>query len=167
MTACNTCMCDSGVASCTQVWCGVGNCLASIPRSRDAVTCNVNQVCVPSPRESCLSPVCLPWGECRDLEANRRVGPPSFPAPVTCWPNQAVLSNTCARLTLVVEKSRLSTGVTTETLCIDLRRLMVANQALLRKKDALVILCDLKQGYNDTIEVTVVSLSLFRFYWCL
>ncbi|KAK6621484.1 hypothetical protein RUM44_001291 [Polyplax serrata] len=155
MDSCNMCRCKSGTVSCTKVWCGLGNCLAGNPRSRDAVSCNANQVCVPSPKESCLSPVCLPWGECRDAEANRRFGPPSFPAPVTCWPNQAGLSNYCARLTLVVEKSRLNTGVTTETLCIDLRRLMVANQALINRSDALVILCDLKQGYNDSIEVTV------------
>lgn len=113
---------------------------------------------MPSPRETCLSPVCSPWGECRDFEANRRVGPPSFPAPVTCWPNQAILSNSCARLTLLVERARLSTGVTTETLCMDLRRLIVAHQALVRGQDPLVLLCDLKQGYNDTIEVTVVSI---------
>lgn len=121
--------------------------------------CYFFKVCVPSPSETCLSPVCSPWGECRDFETNRRVGPPSFPAPVTCWPNQAVLSNSCARLTLVVERARLSTGSTTETLCMDLRRVIVAHQALLRGQDPLVLLCDLKQGYNDTIEVTVVSLK--------
>ncbi|KAL0270169.1 UNVERIFIED_CONTAM: hypothetical protein PYX00_007661 [Menopon gallinae] len=158
MVNCNTCGCSSGVVSCTQVWCGAGNCLSSNPRAIDAVACNPNQVCVTSPRETCLSPVCAPWGECRDFETNRRVGPPSFPTPVTCWPNQAVLSNSCARLTLIVERSRLSTGVTTEILCMDLRRLTVAHQALIRAQDPLVLLCDLKQGYNDTLEVTV-SLS--------
>lgn len=155
--ACNSCACTAGLATCTQVWCGTGNCLAMSLRAPDAVVCTPEQVCVPSPREACLSPVCPPWGECRGFEAPRRVGPPPVPAPASCWPNQAELSNSCARLTLLLQPARLTTAVSTESLCGDLRRLTASLQSLARRQDPLVVLCDLKLGYRDTLEVTMVS----------
>lgn len=79
-----------------------------------------------------------------------------MPSPSTCWPNQAVLSNTCARLTLLLDKAKLPQGMTVEGLCGDLRRLLANQQAVERLDDALVLLCDLKVGYNDTVEVTLV-----------
>ena len=115
---------------------------------------------MPSPREACLTPACEPWGECRDLESGKRVGPPSLPAPPTCWPNQAVLSNSCARLTLLLDRAQLPRGVTTEGLCVELRRLVAAHQAAIGASHRLVLLCDLKQGYNDTLEVTMVKINL-------
>lgn len=118
----------------------------------------MNQVCVPSSAESCLSPPCLAHGECRDLEGGRRVKPPQLPSPPNCWPNQATLSNTCARLTLLFDRIKLPTGVTVEGLCLDLRRLLANQQATLGFQDELVLLCDLKLDYNDTIEVTLVSI---------
>lgn len=121
------------------------------------------QVCVPSPREACLTPSCAPWGECRDLESGKRVGPPSLPAPPTCWPNQAVLSNSCARLTLLLDRTQLPRGVTTEGLCMELRHLVASHQAAISASHRLVLLCDLKQGYNDTLEVTmVINIILFH-----
>lgn len=114
------------------------------------------QVCVPSPHEACLTPSCAPWGECRDLESGKRVGPPSLPSPPTCWPNQAVLSNSCARLTLLLDRAQLPRGVTTEGLCMELRHLVASHQAAIGASHRLVLLCDLKQGYNDTLEVTMV-----------
>jgi len=42
--ACNTCSCSEGVAACTQIWCGVGNCLATSLRAPDAVVCSPDQV---------------------------------------------------------------------------------------------------------------------------
>lgn len=121
------------------------------------MNCNNNQVCVPSPSESCLSPPCQPYGECRDIESGRRVKPPSLPSPSSCWPNQAVLSNTCARLTLLLDRPKLPPGVTVESLCGDLRRLLANQQAANDLQNELVLLCDLKIDYNDTVEVTLVS----------
>ncbi|KAJ9585947.1 hypothetical protein L9F63_020404, partial [Diploptera punctata] len=149
---CNTCSCVASTVSCTQVWCGLGNCLGH-------PNLTLGSVCVPSPREACLTPACAPWGECRDLESGKRVGPPSLPAPPTCWPNQAVLSNSCARLTLLLDRAQLPRGVTTEGLCVELRRLVASHQAAIGASHRLVLLCDLKQGYNDTLEVTMSSLS--------
>ncbi|CAH1364291.1 protein jagged-1b isoform X1 [Tenebrio molitor] len=151
---CNTCLCTNGLVKCTKIWCGLGNC-----RSSERTNCNNNQVCVPSPSESCLSPPCQPYGECRDLESGRRVKPPSLPSPSTCWPNQAVLSNTCARLTLLLDRPKLPQGVTVESLCGDLRRLLANQQAANDLQNALVLLCDLKIDYNDTVEVTLSGQS--------
>ncbi|KAJ8873823.1 hypothetical protein PR048_024659 [Dryococelus australis] len=156
---CNTCKCQDSVAKCTRVWCGLGNCLGHPNLTMDPTICLPNQVCVPSPGEACLTPPCAPWGECRDLQSGKRVGPPLLPSPPTCWPNQAVLSNSCARLTLLLDRSKLARGVSTEGLCAQLRRLVALHQASEGGHSQLVLLCDLKQGYNDTIEVTMSTLS--------
>ncbi|XP_066997092.2 protein jagged-1b [Anabrus simplex] len=156
---CNICTCLHTGVKCTQVWCGLGNCLGSPNLMHGTVICQLNQVCVPSPREACLTPTCAPWGECRDLESGKRVGPPLLPAPPSCWPNQAELSNSCARLTLLLDRSKLPQGVSTEGLCVELRRLVAIHQSHTGGQDRLILLCDLKQGYNDTIEVTMSSLS--------
>ncbi|XP_044728206.1 protein jagged-1b isoform X2 [Chrysoperla carnea] len=154
---CNTCICEEGKVKCTRVWCGLGNCLGQSTPNGRSVICQSNQVCVPSPRESCLTAPCTPWGECRNLESGRRVGPPSLPAPQSCWPNQATLSNACARLTLLLDRNKLPIGVTTEKLCISMRKLLAAHQASQGLQDVLILLCDLKTGFNDTIEVTLSS----------
>lgn len=151
---CNTCMCMNGMVKCTKIWCGLGNCINS---NLPSPLCNVNQVCVPSAAESCLMPPCLPYGECRDLESGRRVKPPSLPTPATCWPNQAILSNTCARLTLLLDRAKLPHGVTVEGLCGNLRRLLANHEMTNGMQNALVLLCDLKIDFNDTVEVTLVS----------
>lgn len=153
---CNTCRCVNGVVKCTKIWCGTGNC-RSPKLTLTAPTCLVNQVCVPSPSESCLTPPCLPYGECRDLESGRRVKAPSVPAPNTCWPNQAVLSNSCARLTLLLDRAKLLHGVTVEGLCDNMRKFLAGHEAANDLQHVLVLLCDLKTDYNDTIEVTLVS----------
>ncbi|XP_066257423.1 protein jagged-1b [Euwallacea similis] len=149
---CNTCICNSGMVKCTKLWCGLGNCKS--PSQQNSL-CNLNQVCLPSSPESCLSPPCTPYGECRDLEGGRRVKPPMLPSPSSCWPNQAVLSNTCARLTLLLDKFKLPQGTTVEDLCGDLRALLANQQAIEGLQDNLVLLCDLKTDYNDTVEVTL------------
>ncbi|CAG9863615.1 unnamed protein product [Phyllotreta striolata] len=148
---CNTCSCTNGMVRCTKIWCGLENC-RDFGRPN---ACNMNQVCVPSSSESCLSPPCLPYGDCRELESGRRVKPASVPTPSTCWPNQAVLSNTCARLTLLLDRPKLPEGTTVEGLCGDLRRLLANQQAMEGLQDVLYLLCDLKNGYNDTVEVTL------------
>ncbi|XP_044744621.1 protein jagged-1b isoform X2 [Coccinella septempunctata] len=148
---CNTCICNNGIVKCTKIWCGLSNCRNSHPTT----ICNLNQVCVPSSAESCLSPPCQAHGECRDLEGGRRVKPPQLPSPPSCWPNQATLSNTCARLTLLFDRMKLPAGVTVEGICLDLRRLLATQQAASGLQEELILLCDLKLDYNDTIEVTL------------
>ncbi|XP_046687565.1 protein jagged-1b isoform X1 [Homalodisca vitripennis] len=147
---CNTCSCVEGTVRCTRVWCGLKNCLGF-----PGVSCGDNQVCVPSPKEACLTGGCGPWGDCRELMSGKLVGPPLVPAPPSCWPNQAVLSNTCVRLSLLLERGRLLAGVSTESLCSELRSLLAAHQATSGAHHSLVLLCDLKTQANDTLEVTM------------
>ncbi|KAK9747061.1 EGF-like domain [Popillia japonica] len=148
---CNRCTCTNGIVKCTKIWCGFENCRPNAPNT----VCTMNQVCVPTRIESCLSPPCQPYGECRDLESGRRVKPPSVPSPSTCWPNQAVLSNTCARVTLLIDRSKLPAGITVEGLCGNLRTLLANHEASNDMQNELVLLCDLKTEYNDSIEVTL------------
>lgn len=96
----------------------------------------------------------------RDLESGRRVKPPYLPSPSTCWPNQAVLSNKCSRLTLLLDRAKLPHGITVDELCNDLRRLLANYEAANHFQNELVLLCDLKMDYNDTIEVTLVNISI-------
>jgi hypothetical protein len=56
-----------------------------------------------------------------------------------------------------LDRPKLPQGVTVESLCGDLRRLLANQQAANDLQNALVLLCDLKIDYNDTVEVTLVS----------
>ena len=163
---CNVCECNDSKVRCTRVWCGLDNCLAphlahlAGPALASALTCAQNEVCVPAPREACLTQGCPPWGDCRGLEVGKRVGPPRLPAPPECWPNQAVLGAACSRLTLLLDHARLPGGASVEGLCRELRRLLAhtyASEDGPHRQDPLVLLCELKTGFNDTIEVTIVS----------
>ncbi|XP_057337294.1 protein jagged-1b-like [Microplitis mediator] len=143
---CNVCECRNGKNQCSNVWCGQGNCL-------NGTSCLAHEVCVPSPGESCLAPSCSPWGECRPVETGRRVGPPALPAPPSCWPGQAIPGPTCSRLTILLRRDTLAPGTSVELLCRQLRRLLADP----RRPQSVVLLCDLKPGDNDTIEVTIFS----------
>lgn len=92
------------------------------------------------------------------MESGRRVKAPVLPSPSTCWPNQAILSNGCARLTLLLDRVKLPRGLTVEEVCGSLRKLLANYEAANDLQNNLFLLCDLKMGYNDTVEVTLVSL---------
>lgn len=143
---CNVCECRNGKNQCSNVWCGPGNCL-------NGTSCLAHEVCVPSPGESCLAPSCPAWGECRPIETGRRVGPPALPAPPSCWPGQTTLGPTCSRLTILLRRDTLASGTSVELLCRRLRKLLADP----RRPQSVVLLCDLKPGDNDTIEVTIFS----------
>ncbi|XP_014252915.1 protein jagged-1b isoform X2 [Cimex lectularius] len=145
---CNQCHCIDNIVTCTQVWCGLNNCL------QQTNACGHNQVCVPWGREGCLSTGCEGWGECRELISGKLVGPPQVPSPETCWPNQAVLSNSCALLYLTFMTHSLRPGISTETVCKELRSLLATTHAALH---SIIVLCEIKTGSNDTVEVTMWS----------
>lgn len=155
-TNCNSCICVNGKPKCSNIWCGLKNCL----RSNITSGCDLHEVCVPTLHESCLSPPCIPRGDCRSLEPSRRVAPPKLPAPTECWPNQAVLDENCARITILMENRIIQPGTSVEGICFSLRTLLgtrlVKTMADLQPP-LLVLLCDIKSGTNDTIEVTIVS----------
>lgn len=144
---CNVCECRNSKNRCSNVWCGPVNCL------NGTSTCLTHEVCVPSPAESCLAPPCSPWGECRPVETGRRVGPPALPAPPSCWPGQSIPGPTCSRLNILLRRDTLTPGTSVELLCRRLRKLLADP----RRPQRVVLLCDLKPGDNDTVEVTIFS----------
>jgi len=140
---------------CTNVWCGPRNCRES------PELCLGHQVCVPAPIDNCLAPGCAPWGECRSLSYGKSLTLPSVPAPSDCWPNQAVLSAHCARLNLLLDRSKLKPGTSVEAVCGHLREIAATHQTITGTTDLLVILCEMKMGFNNNIEVTMVSHCTF------
>lgn len=154
--SCNSCICSNGKAKCSNIWCGLKNCLATNVTN----VCASHEVCVPALHESCLYPPCEPRGDCRILERSRRVAPPKLPAPVECWPNQAILDEQCARITILMENKAIQPSTSVEGICVNLRTLL-GTRLVKIIQDAtppqLILLCDIKTGTNDTIEVTVVS----------
>lgn len=153
---CNSCICANGKPKCSNIWCGLKNCL----RSNISSGCDSHEVCVPALHESCLSPPCLPRGDCRSLEPSRRVAPPKLPAPIECWPNQAVLDENCARITILIKNKVIQPGTSVEGICFNLRTLLgtrLVQTIQETQSPLLVLLCDIKSGTNDTIEVTIVS----------
>ncbi|CAD7084628.1 unnamed protein product [Hermetia illucens] len=152
---CNACICESGRPKCTNIWCGLPNCLAN------STTCESHEVCVPSLQETCLSPPCEPRGDCRSLEPSKRVAPPKLPASPDCWPNQAILNENCARISILLETKHIISGASVEGICLNLRSLLSARLVRHPSSTAqLIILCDIKSGSNDTIEVTMSSSTI-------
>lgn len=153
---CNSCVCANGKPKCSNIWCGLKNCL----RSNTSSGCDAHEVCVPTLHESCLSPPCAPRGDCRSLEPSRRVAPPKLPAPAECWPNQATLNENCARVTILLENRKIHNGTSVEGICFNVRT-RIGTRLVKTVADSqpplLVILCDTKTGTNDRIEVTIVS----------
>ena len=161
-SSCNSCICLNGKPKCSNIWCGLPNCL----NSNSTMPCEAHEVCVPALQESCLSPPCLPRGDCRALEPSRRVAPPKLLAKTDCWPNQSVLSENCARISILLENKRVLLGTSVEGVCLNLR-ILLGTRLVKMKQDfstqLLIILCDIKNDANDTIEVTVVSFFYYSF----
>ncbi|XP_034662158.1 protein serrate isoform X2 [Drosophila subobscura] len=167
---CNACVCENGTSRCTNLWCGLPNCYKLDPLSKSSNlsgVCKLHEVCVPALSETCLSPPCNMRGDCRALEPSRRVAPPSLPAKASCWPNQALVNENCARLTILLDLERVGRGASVEGLCSLVRVLLAAQLVKLEAPNApsqeqglLMVLCDLKSGSNDTIELTVSSSKL-------
>lgn len=159
---CNSCLCtDNGIAQCSNLWCGLSNCVAdSNYTTINTNDCNDNEVCVPALKETCLSPPCPKRGDCRVLEQRTlRTAPPKYPTFDNCWPNQADLNEDCSRVTILLDLIKLTKGSSTEGFCHKLRTLLGGR--MLEEKhffqSLIIIICDIKSGTNDTIEVTIVS----------
>ncbi|XP_059481287.1 protein jagged-1b isoform X2 [Neocloeon triangulifer] len=142
---CNTCTCLNGRVSCTNVWCGPRNC------REPQHACTGPQKCVNAPPENCLASECEPWGVCRPISYALQDRPPS----PDCWPNQAVLSSRCARLSLLLDRSKLKPGTSVEGICGQLRKIASTYQTINGDTNLLVIVCEMKTGFNNIIEVTM------------
>uniref|UniRef100_A0A182SQX8 EGF-like domain-containing protein n=1 Tax=Anopheles maculatus TaxID=74869 RepID=A0A182SQX8_9DIPT len=157
-STCNSCICVNGKPRCSNLWCGLPNCLNRNQSNGAGAVCESHQVCVPTSQESCLTPPCQPRGDCRTFEPSRRVAPPKIPAPTDCWPNQATLGTACARVSILLELNRLVRGTSVDGMCHLLR--LQLGEKLIKNPSFdvsvfIVVLCDLKTGTNDTIEVTL------------
>lgn len=159
---CNSCILnDRNETQCSNLWCGLPNCLGSELGTSTLHECNYNEVCVPALKETCLSPPCARRGDCRMLEQSLRTAPPKYPASSKCWPNQAILSENCSRINIILDMLKIPKGLSTESYCHNLRTLLGGR--MLKQKlfshSTIILICDIKSGTNDTIEVTVVSKS--------
>lgn len=167
---CNACICENGTSRCTNLWCGLPNCFGSERQNKSNGRCKSHEVCVPTLNENCLKAPCPLRGDCRTLEPSHRVAPPRLPTKPDCWPNQATLNDNCARLTILLDRTRLGVASSVEGLCSVLRFLL-ASRLIKQPKQfegdegLIIVICDLKAGTNDSIEVTVVSeISTFTIY---
>ncbi|GIX87378.1 protein jagged-1 [Caerostris extrusa] len=73
-----------------------------------------------------------------------------------CVPNNAVLSNNCAKITLFFDKSKMNYGILVEEICSQVRKLPLTHMLLNnRSKDMVIVLCGVKANEEDSIEVTI------------
>lgn len=157
---CNSCIFnDRNRTQCSNLWCGLPNCLNTELGNSPINECNYNEVCVPALKETCISPPCKRRGDCRLLEQSLRTAPPKYPASSKCWPNQAILSENCSRITIILDALKIPRELSTDIYCHNLRTLLggrIVEQKLF-SHSTIILICDIKSGTNDTIEVTVVS----------
>jgi hypothetical protein len=158
LNLCNSCISSpQNNTKCSNLWCGLPNCM--LPN--DEFRCSENEICV-EVKENCLSPPCAQRGDCRN---KHRTGLPKYPASSQCWPNQAILSENCSRISIVLDMYNISRGLSTENYCHNLRTIVggVMIEKNFQSTSAIVIICDMKKGTNDTIEVTIVSINHIHF----
>ena len=88
-----------------QIWCGPLNCLHHPNISDNVYKCADDQTCVVKTDKMCFTPPCLPWGNCEDLDKH------TIPYIVdrNCVSKRAELSNNCAKISLVFDKSKTPT----------------------------------------------------------
>lgn len=151
MDGCNSCQCIDGRPVCTKIWCGPGNCLTHPNVSEPIAMCTAEETCVVQTTQTCLTSHCLPWGQCRHVSRIEDGGPRGMRS--TCLPNRAVLSNNCARIDILFDKSRLPKGVSVENICNALRTLPQLHSHTMQS--TLIILCAVHASEVDTIQITV------------
>ncbi|XP_074656942.1 protein jagged-2-like [Tubulanus polymorphus] len=148
---CNSCKCQDGHVVCSKMFCGPRNCLTHPNVTEELVICEPHETCVVQTEETCFTPPCLPWGQCRKQDAVLDPKPPGLKT--NCIPNTQNLNNDCARITLLFDKSKMPTGISVEGICNILRGLPILHT--LAKDQALIILCGINKDQQDTIEVMV------------
>lgn len=110
------------------------------------------------PPEMCLLEPCEQFGECRGFDGGHLLSA-MHPGESNCMPNAGQLSNSCARLTLVLDPHAMPPGTHVHTVCAGLRAAWADRYAHASIVPP-VILCGLS-GANYTIEVTLVSIFPF------
>ncbi|KAG1672644.1 Protein jagged-1 [Nymphon striatum] len=154
---CQSCTCLNGHLSCTNIWCNQGNCLIGDTGSYNTQSshsaCSSDKRCFKISKEVCLRPPCFPRGECRPKENYTAKLEHSLSM---CSPRKAEVSGTCAKITLMFDKTFLPQGVTVGGLCDHLRWLPIIKDQVFHK---ILIACELKPRTTNTVEVTVSAIA--------
>ncbi|KAK3092241.1 hypothetical protein FSP39_000187 [Pinctada imbricata] len=153
---CNMCTCSNGVVKCSKIWCGPKNCLSHPNVSEPIVKCTEDQTCVVQTDENCFTPPCLPWGQCKGMD--KITDPAPHNLDTQCLPNQAQLSNNCAKISLIFDKSKMPVGITVEFVCDSLRKFPILRELSHIKQ--VYILCAVQTHNLDTVEVLVFTLDM-------
>lgn len=86
------------------------------------------------------------------------MSPPKLPAPIDCWPNQVILGELCSRISIFLQTNNIPPKSSVEGICLNLRTVL-ASRIIYHSKVSqfplLILLCDIKIGTNDTIELTI------------
>lgn len=100
---------------------------------------------------TCLTPPCVPFGECRDLLQVNDIPNPG--KEWTCIPNHAHLGSNCAKIILIFDRSKMPLGVSVEGVCSHLRQLPQLRGLV--HQDTLYVMCAIKPQERDTVEITL------------
>ncbi|KAK7103541.1 hypothetical protein V1264_018417 [Littorina saxatilis] len=150
---CNSCKCDNGKVRCTKIWCGPHNCLTHPNMTAPAYECATDHTCVVQTQQTCLTPPCLPWGQCvptASVLMDTR-GAPGVQS--SCLPNAARLTTTCARIQLIFDMTKMPMGMSVEGICKSLRQLSSLKKIV--QRNTLYILCAVKSLEQHAMEITI------------
>ncbi len=108
---CNTCTCENKKVTCTKVWCGPSNCLD--PENKN--TCSKDHPCKKKADSLCLTPPCVPWGQCDGKFTSAKQS--------SCSPSTKLskLTDDCAKVNIVYDVDRMPAGTILEDFCHNLR----------------------------------------------
>uniref|UniRef100_A0A0L8GNU4 EGF-like domain-containing protein n=1 Tax=Octopus bimaculoides TaxID=37653 RepID=A0A0L8GNU4_OCTBM len=148
---CNSCHCNDGRVHCTKVWCGPKNCLSHPNVSEPVDICAHDETCVVKTTQTCFTPPCLPWGHCKHISKIEDSAPRDIQT--NCIPNEAKISNNCAKINLLFDKSRMPKGVSVGNICNSLRAFPKVQAYA--KKETIIILCAIQLRRADSIEITL------------
>ncbi|XP_073484368.1 protein jagged-1 [Aquarana catesbeiana] len=139
---CNACQCLNGKVACSKVWCGPQRCDLN-HKSRNE--CPPGQSCVPIKDNHCFVPPCTGAGEC--WPSNQP------PLKTKCNANASYQDNSCANITFTFNKEMMSPGLTTESICNELRNLNILKNA--SAEYSIYITCEPSPLANNEIHVTI------------
>ncbi|XP_070577171.1 protein jagged-1-like isoform X1 [Ptychodera flava] len=146
---CNKCKCDNGVTTCSQVWCGPGNCAVDSKGDRlNSVKCRWDQSCKVAQvtEKECFTEPCGAVGVCEDFGQSTEA--PT--ATSDCLPSVAELNNHCAMITLLFDREKMPLGVSVSYMCA-----LFHNAPIQHVDNTVVIICDRAPDSNDSIVVAV------------
>ncbi|XP_054720792.1 protein jagged-1-like [Uloborus diversus] len=151
---CNTCICVRGKSHCTRIWCSPQLCDLDPNSTRQL--CPPGETCKSLSLDACFTPPCHNFGRCRRNHNKSEALSQEMTLAGKCQPNNARLSNNCAKITLFFNKEQMPTGILVEEICSQVRKLPLSYILLsTRSEERIIILCSIKANENDTIEVAI------------